>query len=53
MPWAASAAVAVAAYAWLPGVWYIALGGLAGTIAGALQGSQPDGPAPQEAEDLV
>jgi len=48
MPWAASAVVATAAYAWLPGVWYIALGGLAGTLAGALQD-----PAPREARDAV
>lgn len=48
LPWAASAAVAVAAYAWLPGVWYIALGGLAGTLAGALQD-----PAPREVRDAV
>jgi hypothetical protein len=40
--------VATAAYAWLPGVWYIALGGLAGTLAGALQD-----PAPREARDAV
>jgi 4-azaleucine resistance transporter AzlC len=53
VPWAASAAVAVAAYVWLPGVWYIALGGLAGTLAGALQGPQPDELARQEAKDLV
>jgi len=48
LPWAASAVVATAAYAWLPGVWYIALGGLAGTLAGALQD-----PAPREARDAV
>ncbi|GAB4359080.1 MAG: AzlC family ABC transporter permease [Kiloniellaceae bacterium] len=52
MPWAASAAAAVAAYVWLPGVWYIALGGLAGTLAGALQGPREDG-RPQEAPDAV
>jgi 4-azaleucine resistance transporter AzlC len=34
-PWAAAALVAVAAYQLLPGVWYIALGGLAGTLVGA------------------
>jgi 4-azaleucine resistance transporter AzlC len=48
LPWAASAVVATAAYAWLPGVWYIALGGLAGTLVGALQD-----PAPREARDAV
>jgi len=48
LPWAASAVVATAAYAWLPGVWYIALGGLAGTLAGALQD-----PAPREPRDAV
>jgi len=37
-PWLASALVAVAAHELLPGVWYIALGGLAGTLVGALQG---------------
>ena len=36
-PWLASAAVAVAGYLLLPGVWYIALGGLAGSLVGALQ----------------
>lgn len=38
VPWLASAAVAVAANKLLPGVWYIALGGLAGTVVGAFQG---------------
>jgi len=52
LPWAASAAVAVAAHAWLPGVWYIALGGLAGTLAGALQGPREDG-RPREAPDAA
>ncbi len=42
-PWAASALVAVAAYLILPGVWYIALGGLAGALVGAFQGP-PDVP---------
>lgn len=37
-PWLASALVAVAGHALLPGVWYIALGGLAGALVGALQG---------------
>ena len=37
-PWAAAALVAVAAHELLPGVWYIALGGLAGTLVGACQG---------------
>lgn len=37
-PWGAAAVVAVAAHALLPGVWYIALGGLAGTLVGACQG---------------
>lgn len=36
-PWLASALVAVAAHELLPGVWYIVLGGLAGTVVGALQ----------------
>ncbi|GAB4233258.1 MAG: AzlC family ABC transporter permease [Kiloniellaceae bacterium] len=38
VPWLASAAVAVTAHALLPGVWYIVLGGLAGTLVGACQG---------------
>ena len=37
-PWLASAVVAVAAFLTLPGVWYIALGGLAGALVGACQG---------------
>ena len=37
LPWVAAAAVAVAADAWLPGQWYILLGGLAGSIAGAVR----------------
>lgn len=35
-PVAASTLAALAAHAWLPGVWYILLGGMAGTLAGAL-----------------
>ena len=52
LPWAASAVVAVAAYLWLPGVWYIALGGVAGTLAGALQGPERNG-TPPEAQDVL
>jgi 4-azaleucine resistance transporter AzlC len=37
LPWAAAAAVAIAAAQWLPGQWYIVLGGLAGSAAGALR----------------
>ena len=36
-PWAAAALAAVAAHELLPGVWYIALGGVAGTLVGACQ----------------
>jgi 4-azaleucine resistance transporter AzlC len=39
-PLVASAAAALAAHAWLPGVWYIVLGGLAGALAGAFSGSR-------------
>jgi predicted branched-subunit amino acid permease len=39
-PLIASGAVALAAHAWLPGVWYILLGGVAGVLAGAFSGSQ-------------
>jgi len=37
LPWTVAAAVAVAAYQWLPGQWYILLGGLAGSLAGAVR----------------
>jgi 4-azaleucine resistance transporter AzlC len=37
-PLAASGLVALAAHAWLPGVWYILLGGVAGALAGAFSG---------------
>jgi len=37
LPWAISAAVAIAASLYLPGKWYILLGGLAGATAGALR----------------
>jgi branched chain amino acid efflux pump len=36
LPWAVAAGVAVAAAHWLPGQWYILLGALAGSIAGAM-----------------
>ena len=36
LPWAVAAIVAVAAAHWLPGKWYILLGGLAGSIIGAI-----------------
>jgi 4-azaleucine resistance transporter AzlC len=35
LPWIVAAAVAVAAHQWLPGQWYILLGGLVGSLAGA------------------
>jgi 4-azaleucine resistance transporter AzlC len=35
LPWAVAAVVAVAAAHWLPGKWYILLGGIAGSIVGA------------------
>lgn len=36
LPWAVAALVAVAAERWIEGNWYIVLGGLAGSFAGAL-----------------
>jgi 4-azaleucine resistance transporter AzlC len=36
LPWLVAALVAVAAAHWLPGKWYILLGGLAGCLIGAL-----------------
>lgn len=35
LPWVAAAGVAVAAHLWLPGHWYVLLGGLAGSLVGA------------------
>ena len=37
LPWTVAAAVAVAAHQWLPGQWYILLGGLAGSFAGGVR----------------
>jgi 4-azaleucine resistance transporter AzlC len=37
LPWATAAAVALTAAHWLPGKWYILLGGLAGSLVGALR----------------
>ena len=37
LPWAVSAAVAIAASLYLPGKWYILIGGIAGATAGALR----------------
>ncbi len=37
LPWLAAAVVAVAASFWLPGKWYILLGGLTGSLVGALR----------------
>ncbi len=35
LPWIVAAVIAVVAHQWLPGQWYILLGGLAGSFAGA------------------
>lgn len=40
LPWAIAAIVAIAAAHWLPGKWYILLGGLAGSITGAMTNAQ-------------
>ena len=37
LPWVVSAIVAVAAAHWLPGKWYILLGGLVGSVAGVVR----------------
>jgi 4-azaleucine resistance transporter AzlC len=37
LPWTVAAVVAVAAHHWLPGQWYILLGGLAGSFAGVVR----------------
>jgi 4-azaleucine resistance transporter AzlC len=36
LPWTVAAVVAVAAHHWLPGQWYILLGGLSGSLAGTV-----------------
>ncbi len=36
-PWLIAAAAAIAAAHWLPGKWYILIGGLAGSVTGAIQ----------------
>ena len=36
-PWAVAAGVTVLAARWLPGKWYILLGGLAGSMVGAIR----------------
>jgi len=36
LPWVVAAVVAIAAAHWLPGKWYILLGGLAGSAVGAM-----------------
>lgn len=36
LPWTVAAGTALAAYHWLPGEWYIVLGGLAGSLTGAI-----------------
>ena len=35
LPWLLAAGVAAAAKLWLPGTWYIVLGAVAGSLAGA------------------
>jgi 4-azaleucine resistance transporter AzlC len=37
LPWTVAAMVAVVAHQWLPGQWYIVLGGLAGSFAGVVR----------------
>jgi 4-azaleucine resistance transporter AzlC len=37
LPWLVAAVVALAASHWLPGKWYILLGGIAGSVIGALR----------------
>ena len=36
MPWAIAAVAAALAQSWLPGKWYIVIGGLLGSVAGAV-----------------
>lgn len=37
VPWVVAAGVAIIAAWWLPGKWYVLIGGLAGSVAGAMQ----------------
>ncbi len=37
LPWTVAVAVSVAGHHWLPGQWYILLGGLAGSFAGVVR----------------
>lgn len=39
LPWVVAAVVSVAAAQWLPGQWYILLGGLVGSLVGSLVGA--------------
>jgi 4-azaleucine resistance transporter AzlC len=40
LPWAVAAVVAVISYRLLPGAWYIVLGGLAGSVTGAISNAK-------------
>jgi predicted branched-subunit amino acid permease len=40
LPWLVAAAVALGAAHWVPGQWYIVLGGLAGSIVGGWRDAQ-------------
>ena len=46
LPWLVAGGVAVAASLLVPGKWYIILGGLAGSLAGAWQSTHKPVPAP-------
>lgn len=40
LPWTVAGAVSLAAAQWLPGKWYILLGGIAGSVAGAISDAE-------------
>jgi 4-azaleucine resistance transporter AzlC len=42
LSWLVAGGVAIAAHQWLPGTWYIVLGGLAGTFIGIVRDADPD-----------
>ncbi len=48
LPWATAVVVALAASRWLPGTWYILLGGIAGSLVGALRDTRSAEPGSQE-----
>lgn len=53
LPWLVSGAAAILAHEWLPGVWYVIIGALAGSLAGALQPGAANRGRPLEAQEAL